>query len=127
VKYAFLPDPVKPPFALALHHESLSFLDSSKEKQNLWRRNDVAAFCACCGSEITLKAEACPVCGTPQHGMLQSDRPSGSDNEFAASQEDVKIDGTLRRPLSRGPAEGKDVASEGRRERSPGQDEQSRS
>jgi hypothetical protein len=29
----------------------------------------MAAFCACCGAEITLKAEACPVCGTPQHGM----------------------------------------------------------
>jgi hypothetical protein len=33
----------------------------------------VAAFCACCGAEITLKAEACPVCGTPQHGMSQPD------------------------------------------------------
>jgi predicted amidophosphoribosyltransferase len=60
----------------------------------------VAAFCACCGSEITLKAEACPVCGTPQHGMLQRDRSSGDDG-VAVSQEDVKIDGTLRRPLSR--------------------------
>jgi len=29
----------------------------------------VAAFCGCCGAEITLKAEACPLCGTPQHGM----------------------------------------------------------
>jgi hypothetical protein len=85
----------------------------------------VAAFCACCGSEITLKAEACPVCGTPQHGMLQPDRSSGLD--VAPSQEEIKVDGTLRRPLSRGPAEGKDVASEGRRERSPGQDDQSRS
>jgi hypothetical protein len=35
----------------------------------------MAAFCTCCGAEITLKAEACPVCGTPRHGMLQSDRP----------------------------------------------------
>ena len=30
----------------------------------------MAAFCSCCGAEITLKAEACPVCGTPRHGML---------------------------------------------------------
>jgi predicted amidophosphoribosyltransferase len=33
----------------------------------------VAAFCGCCGAEITLKAEACPACGAPQHGMLRSD------------------------------------------------------
>jgi predicted amidophosphoribosyltransferase len=33
----------------------------------------VAAFCACCGAEITLKTEACPLCGAPQHGMLQPD------------------------------------------------------
>ena len=30
----------------------------------------MAAFCTCCGAEITLKAEACPACGTPRHGML---------------------------------------------------------
>jgi predicted amidophosphoribosyltransferase len=30
----------------------------------------MAAFCACCGAEITPKAEACTVCGTPQHGSL---------------------------------------------------------
>lgn len=29
----------------------------------------MAAFCECCGAEITLKAEACSVCGTPRHGM----------------------------------------------------------
>jgi len=33
----------------------------------------MAAFCTCCGAEISLKAEACPVCGTPQHGMLPPD------------------------------------------------------
>lgn len=70
----------------------------------------MAAFCACCGAEITLKAEACPVCGTPQHGMLQRDRSSGLDDGVAASQEEAKIDGTLRKPLSRDPAGGKDVA-----------------
>jgi hypothetical protein len=30
----------------------------------------MAAYCGCCGAEITSKTEACPVCGTPQHGML---------------------------------------------------------
>ncbi|HLH36480.1 MAG TPA: hypothetical protein VKX41_17545 [Alloacidobacterium sp.] len=30
----------------------------------------MAAFCACCGAEITPRAESCPVCGTPQHGSL---------------------------------------------------------
>ena len=29
----------------------------------------MAAFCACCGAEIGPKAEACPACGAPQHGM----------------------------------------------------------
>jgi rRNA maturation protein Nop10 len=38
----------------------------------------MAAFCSCCGAEITLKAEACPVCGAPRHGMLPRDfRPEG--------------------------------------------------
>jgi hypothetical protein len=87
----------------------------------------VAAFCACCGTEITLKAEACPVCGTPQHGMLQADRSPGFDVGVAPSQEEIKLDGTRCRPVSRDPVGGKDVASEGRRGRSPGQGEQSRS
>jgi hypothetical protein len=30
----------------------------------------MATFCTCCGAEITPRAEACPVCGTPRHGML---------------------------------------------------------
>jgi len=34
----------------------------------------MAAFCACCGSEITAKAEACRVCGTPRHGMMRANR-----------------------------------------------------
>jgi hypothetical protein len=33
----------------------------------------MAAFCACCGAEINRKAEACPLCGTPRHGMLPVD------------------------------------------------------
>lgn len=32
----------------------------------------MAAFCGCCGAEITLRAQACPVCGTPRHGMAQT-------------------------------------------------------
>jgi hypothetical protein len=45
----------------------------------------MAAFCVCCGAEITLKAEACPVCGTPQHGMWpQTNRlmASNADADF---------------------------------------------
>ena len=30
----------------------------------------MAAYCACCGTEIKPKAEACVVCGTPRHGMM---------------------------------------------------------
>ena len=30
----------------------------------------MAAFCTCCGAEITRRTEACPGCGTPRHGML---------------------------------------------------------
>jgi len=30
----------------------------------------MAAFCICCGTEITRRVEACPICGTPRHGML---------------------------------------------------------
>jgi hypothetical protein len=37
-----------------------------------YRRRMMAAFCACCGAEIGPKAEACPACGTPQHGMVSS-------------------------------------------------------
>jgi hypothetical protein len=35
----------------------------------------MAAFCSCCGAEITLKAEACTVCGTPRHGMSKPEAP----------------------------------------------------
>ena len=31
----------------------------------------MAAFCGCCGAEISAKAEACVVCGTPRHGMMK--------------------------------------------------------
>ena len=33
----------------------------------------MAAFCGCCGVEITRKAEACPACGVPKHGMVPAD------------------------------------------------------
>jgi hypothetical protein len=48
----------------------------------------VAAFCECCGAEITLRAEACPACGSPQHGMLQPDLPLPFDVDVDPSQED---------------------------------------
>ena len=61
----------------------------------------MAAFCTCCGTEITLKAGACPVCGAPRHGMLQSDRPRTLDVDTDLSQEDVGIGQESRRPPSR--------------------------
>lgn len=42
----------------------------------------MAAFCGCCGAEITLKAEACPVCGTPRHGMVSSNSHIDLASEF---------------------------------------------
>lgn len=56
----------------------------------------MAAFCAYCGAEITLKTEACSLCGTPQHGMLQPDllpafavitEPSEDDVELVRNRE----------------------------------------
>ena len=56
----------------------------------------MAAFCECCGAVITLKAEACPVCGAPQHGMLQGDLRL-VDVDADRSQEDAerKLGGPL--------------------------------
>jgi hypothetical protein len=51
----------------------------------------MAAFCSCCGAEITLDAKTCPVCGNPQHGMAQPDLLPELDVGAGASQEDVKI------------------------------------
>ena len=59
----------------------------------------MAAFCACCGAEITLKAEACPKCGTPQHGMLPPDLLSRLEVDTDKSQGDVRI-GRKLKPLS---------------------------
>jgi hypothetical protein len=33
---------------------------------------EMAAFCGCCGVEITGKPETCPDCGTPRHGMFKT-------------------------------------------------------
>ncbi len=58
----------------------------------------MAAFCACCGAEITLKAEACPVCGTPRHGMLPPDLQPAPDPGSETAQEDVEAGHKVRRP-----------------------------
>ena len=57
----------------------------------------MAAFCACCGAEITLKAEACAVCGTPRHGMLPPDLQPALDSGSGGAQEDVDV-GKARKP-----------------------------
>jgi hypothetical protein len=62
------------------------------------RIEDMAAFCACCGAEITLKAEACPVCGTPRHGMLPPDLQPALDVDSKLGQEEGPNSRKLRRP-----------------------------
>jgi hypothetical protein len=81
-----------------LRLESLHFLCSSNRRQQFGRQNGVAAFCACCGAEITLKAEPCPVCGAPQHGMAQPDLLLTLDVDADPSQEDVRIGRKLSEP-----------------------------
>jgi len=51
------------------------------------REDRMAAFCACCGAEITLKTEACPVCGMPRHGMLKSDPQLSPDGDLCAAKQ----------------------------------------
>jgi hypothetical protein len=48
----------------------------------------MAAFCGCCGAEITAKDAACRVCGTPRHGMLRADglTPLDIGDEFVADE-----------------------------------------
>ena len=59
----------------------------------------MAAFCAYCGADITLKAEACPACGAPRHGMAQPDRVRTLDDRVEVPQEDIKhrFNGCVRR------------------------------
>jgi hypothetical protein len=45
----------------------------------------MAAFCGCCGAEITERAEACSACGTPRHGMIPAGVPSRLADETGAS------------------------------------------
>lgn len=57
----------------------------------------MAAFCTCCGAEITLKAQVCPVCGSPQHGMAQ---PDPFDDGVDSARENAKSGRKLRDTLS---------------------------
>ena len=52
----------------------------------------MAAFCGCCGAEITSKEEACPVCGTPRHGMLPNDLRGSLDLSSDEFSDSVKAD-----------------------------------
>jgi hypothetical protein len=47
----------------------------------------MAAFCSCCGAEITLKAESCPVCKTPRHGMMPLDWPPQGEQVSESSND----------------------------------------
>jgi hypothetical protein len=51
----------------------------------------MAAFCPCCGAKISLKAEPCPACGNPRHGMLRATSQFPLETQVAAEQ-DVRID-----------------------------------
>jgi len=56
----------------------------------------MAAFCACCGAEITRKVEACPVCGTPRHGMLPLDVQPSQNAYKSPPLEDAKSASRMR-------------------------------
>ena len=61
----------------------------------------MAAFCACCGAEIGPRAEACPACGAPQHGMMpKSPRNSGSDTTSQKRDDEISPR-TVRLALNR--------------------------
>lgn len=51
----------------------------------------MAAYCTCCGAEITLKAEACPVCGAPRHGTLRSDQSEIIGAQIGPVQDGLNI------------------------------------
>ena len=47
----------------------------------------MAAFCGCCGAEITSKkSESCPACGAATHGMLLIDPFQAMEFERETSQ-----------------------------------------
>jgi hypothetical protein len=52
----------------------------------------MAAFCTCCGAEITLKAEACLVCGAPRHGMVGPVSLLTLNIDTILPQEEIEID-----------------------------------
>jgi hypothetical protein len=57
----------------------------------------MAAFCGCCGAEITSKkSESCPACGAPTHGMLLTDPLQAMEFEKETSQN--KESGARSRP-----------------------------
>lgn len=58
----------------------------------------MAAFCACCGAEITPKAGACSVCGTPRHGMMPRDMQPEVDLETNPAQAESEASQKVRRP-----------------------------
>jgi hypothetical protein len=103
---------VRPP-QVRLPHDSFFHLDDPRTATKRYLRNTVtaessrracssnnqapgenkmAAFCACCGAEITLKLEACPACGTPRHGMMPPElRPKlDLDRDQLQAQIDVE-------------------------------------
>jgi hypothetical protein len=41
----------------------------------------MAAYCGCCGAEITGVAEVCAACGAPRHGMMPADFSLGKAND----------------------------------------------
>jgi hypothetical protein len=49
----------------------------------------MAAFCGCCGAEITPKAETCSVCGTPRHGMAFAPDSLAVDDLFESASQNV--------------------------------------
>jgi len=49
----------------------------------------MAAFCGCCGAEITGKDEVCRVCGTPRHGMQRVDGLTPLDLGDDAGHDDI--------------------------------------
>ena len=60
----------------------------------------MAAYCLCCGAEISLKAEACSVCGTPRHGMTRPD-PASDGRQPSQQQARPEFSRELRKEMQR--------------------------